>query len=263
RPRFTYYGFRYVQVEGAEPLPDGPEDTGTVTDLADAAEPGMDQALRRGAALASGRAVLLGIEGQMIYPDVAEKGSFECSDHMINRIHEIINWAVLSNMKSVFTDCPHREKLGWLEQLHLMGPSVMYNYDVETIFSKVMEDIRDAQQPSGMIPTTAPEYIVFQPPWDMFRDSVSWGAAYIISNWDLLLQYGNPGSMRTHYPGMKRYAEYMASKMVDGLIMHGLGDWYDVGEDGPGFAQNTPVPLVETAIFYQMAAILEEMAGIL
>jgi len=243
RPRFTYYGFRYVLVEGAVPLGDrSPEEA---------------------AAEAAARPVLLGIEGQMIYPDVATTGSFRCSDPMLERIHDIIGWAILSNAKSVFTDCPHREKLGWLEQVHLMGPSIMYNYDVEAALAKVLDDIRDAQQPNGMVPTIAPEYVVFQPPWDMFRDSVSWGATYVLTALDLLRRYGHAGSMRKHYDGMKRYAEYVFSRLEHGLVPHGLGDWYDVGENGPGFAQNTPVPLVETAMFCAMLAALGEIARLL
>ncbi|MBB6731016.1 alpha-L-rhamnosidase [Cohnella zeiphila] len=258
RPRFTYYGFRYVLIEGAAPLGDGSREEAKAeaepqTAPAEA-EPQADSTE------AEPQATLLGIEGQMIYPDIATTGAFRCSDPMLERIHEIINRAILSNTKSVFTDCPHREKLGWLEQVHLMGPSILYNYDAESLFAKVMDDIRDAQQPNGMVPTIAPEYVVFQPPWDMFRDSVSWGAAYVLTSLELLRRCGHSGSMRKHYDGMKRYAEYVFSRLENGLVPHGLGDWYDVGEDGPGFAQNTPVPLVETAMLYAMLTALGEIA---
>jgi hypothetical protein len=243
RPRFTYYGFRYVRVEGAAPPGHrSPEDA---------------------SAEAESCPVLLGIEGQMIYPDFATTGAFRCSEPMLERIHDIICQAILSNAKSVFTDCPHREKLGWLEQVHLMGPSIICNYDVESMLAKVMDDIHDAQQPNGMVPTIAPEYVVFQPPWDMFRDSVSWGASFILTPLELFRRYGNFGSMRKHYDGMKRYAEYVASRLENGLVPYGLGDWYDVGEAGPGFAQNTPVPLVETAMFYAMLTALAEISRLL
>lgn len=125
--------------------------------------------------------VLHGLEGHMIGPDVEDAGGFRCSDPLLNRIHEIINWAILSNMKSVFTDCPHREKLGWLEQLHLMGPSVMFNYECEALLEKIMRDMSDAQLPNGMVPTTAPEYVVFEEPWHMFRDAAAWGAPIFCS----------------------------------------------------------------------------------
>lgn len=236
-PRFTYYGFRYVQVEGAAPAGEGVEES----DLP----------------------VLHGLEGHMIGPDVADAGGFRCSDPLLNRIHEIINWAIVSNMKSVFTDCPHREKLGWLEQLHLMGPSVMFNYECEALFEKIMRDMSDAQLPNGMVPTTAPEYVVFEEPWHMFRDAAAWGGSYILLAWEMLRRYGSVGTLERHYEGMGRYVRYL-TEASDGFILRGgLGDWYDIGPKGPGFAQNTSVALVETAIFFGLARALGEIALVL
>ncbi|HZG87931.1 family 78 glycoside hydrolase catalytic domain [Paenibacillus sp.] len=238
RPKFTYYGFSYVQVEGA--VPAGALDDGS-----------------------AGKPTLHELEGQMIYPDTPVAGGFRCSDDMLNRIHEIINWAILSNMKSVFTDCPHREKLGWLEQVHLMGPSMMFNYDIEALLGKVLDDIADAQLPNGMVPTTAPEYVVFQEPWHIFRDSASWGGAFILTAWEMMQRYGNSAMLSRHYEGMKRYLEYLHGQSKGYILQEGLGDWYDIGPKGPGFAQNTPVPLVETAMFYGLAMAMRSIANLL
>lgn len=236
-PRFSYSGFRYVQLEGVVP--------------ADAAEGDSEIP------------VLIQLEGQMIYPDVNVSGNFVSSNTLLNRTHEIINQAIRSNMKSIFTDCPHREKLGWLEQIHLMGPSVAFNYDVERLFIKTMEDIRDAQLPNGMVPTTAPEYVVFSDQWRCFRDSVSWGAAYILTGWNLLQFYGNHRILTEHYEGMKAYIDYLKAGS-DQLIIHsGLGDWYDVGDNPPGFVQNTPVAHTETAMFYHIVDVFAQMAKLL
>lgn len=239
RPRFTYTGFRYVQIEGAVPRA-----------MAINGEP-------------SDSALLLRLEGQMIYPDTPVTGSFECSDMLLNRTHELINWAVLSNMKSIFTDCPHREKLGWLEQVHLMGPSVAYNYQIESLLVKTMDDIRDAQLPNGMVPTTAPEYVVFSEQWHCFRDSVSWGAAYVLTAWNLYRLYGNMQAMAEHYTEMKAYIDYVTLVSDSLIVQGGLGDWYDVGEGDPGFAKNTPVSHTETAMFYHMVDIFAQMAELL
>lgn len=236
-PRFTYSGFRYVQIEGAVP--------------ASYASEGDD------------RPVILALEGQMIYPDTPVTGSFESSDSLFNRIHEIINWAMLSNMKSIFTDCPHREKLGWLEQVHLVGPGLAYNYDVEALLIKTLEDIRDTQLPNGMVPTTAPEYVVFSDEWRCFRDSVSWGATYILAGRNLLSQYGNSRILTEHYEGMRAYIDYLLSCSNNYIVGHGLGDWYDVGENTPGFVQNTPVEATETAMFYHLVDVFTEIAELL
>ena len=67
-------------------------------------------------------------------------------------------------MQSVFTDCPHREKLGWLEQVHLNGPGLLYNYDLTAYAPQIMQNMADAQHTNGAMPTTAPEYVVFEGP---------------------------------------------------------------------------------------------------
>ncbi len=236
-PRFSYYGFRYVQIEGVVP---------------EASEPSGEELAR-----------LLDIEGQVIYPDMETTGRFECSDPMVNRIHEIINWAILSNAKSVLTDCPHREKLGWLEQVHLMGPSMLFNYSMESLLAKVMEDIQDAQRPDGMIPTTAPEYVVFEEPWGIFRHSVPWGATYILVPWLMYQKYGNKNVLIDHFEGMKRYIRYVTDASDNYMVKDGLGDWFDVGENAPGFAQNTPVALAETAMFYHMVEVIRQISDAL
>ncbi|MFB3164950.1 family 78 glycoside hydrolase catalytic domain [Neobacillus sp. 179-J 1A1 HS] len=237
-PLFTYYGFRYVQIEGA--IPEG-------------YSAGENSTLPQ----------ILSLEGQMIYPDFEASGSFESSDTLLNRTHELINWAILSNTKSVFTDCPHREKLGWLEQVHLMGHPLIYNYPVESLLSKVMDDTQDAQLPNGMVPTTAPEYVVFEEPWDIFRHSVSWGATYILAGWMMYQKYGNTNVLQEHYENMKKYIQFIEGRSENYIVKDGLGDWYDVGPNGPGFAQNTPVPLPETAMFYHLVQVLEEISRVI
>ena len=103
-PEFTYHGFRYVEIHG---LPDpGTEHPGTEH---------------------PGTATLTGL---VLRAANAATGSFECSDELLNKVHAIIDRAVQSNMFSVLTDCPHREKLGWLEQLHLLFGVVSHGYDV-------------------------------------------------------------------------------------------------------------------------------------
>lgn len=237
-PRFSYYGFRYLEMMG-------------VRSAYDHDHPSNES---------PGDAWLEEVVGEMIYPRVESVGRFSCSDPLINQIHAIINAAILSNMKSVFTDCPHREKLGWLEQLHLMGPSIRYNYDVESLWQKILTDIRDAQLENGMVPSTAPEYTVFDGPWSHFRDTVGWGIAYPLLAIELLLRYGNRRGVEEHYPNIVRYLEYVEQHSDGGIVSQGLGDWYDVGEKPPGYAQNTPVALVETALYCHMIRVAHDMA---
>ena len=85
-------------------------------------------------------------------------GSFTSSNELFNKTNTLIDWAIKSNTVSVFTDCPHREKLGWLEQTHLMGSSVQYNYDIAALNRKVIKDMMNAQYADGKIPEIAPEF---------------------------------------------------------------------------------------------------------
>ena len=86
-------------------------------------------------------------------------------------------------MASVFTDCPHREKLGWLEELHLMGSSVNANYQIYPLLLKAMSDMRNSQNENGLVPEIAPEYVQFSWGGDIFKDSPEWGSSSIIVPW--------------------------------------------------------------------------------
>jgi hypothetical protein len=98
---------------------------------------------------------------------------------LLNQIHKLIDSAIENNMVSVLTDCPTREKLGWLEQTHLAGPSILYNFDLSLLYRKMAHDMRDAQLPGGMVPAIAPEFVAFVDSSGHstnFRDSPEWGA---------------------------------------------------------------------------------------
>lgn len=236
-PRFSYYGFRYIMVEGAvvagQPNPDGlPE--------------------------------IENIESCFIYNSAPEKSNFWCSSPVLTGAHKLIRNAERSNMQAVFTDCPHREKLGWLEQVHLCGPSLYYNYDVATLMPKVIRDISDSQREDGMVPTTAPQYLVFEGKGvDMFAESPEWGATLLITPWQYYEAYGDDSLIRDYYPQMKAYVDYLGTRAEGDLIDFGLGDWYDYGDFKAGFSRNTPVGLVASAHYYQDLIFLSKAAQLI
>ena len=92
----------------------------------------------------------------------------------MNRIHNITVEAIEANLQHVLTDCPHRERLGWLEVSHLMAPSIAFNFDISRLWRKISLDTVDSQLADGMVPDIAPEYTVFS---GGFRDSPEWGSA--------------------------------------------------------------------------------------
>ncbi len=233
QPQFTYYGFRYVEVEGAVPAgEDAAEGTPQVED----------------------------ITGLHLCNAAPEAGSFQCSDTLFNRIHNLIDWAIRSNMVSVLTDCPHREKLGWLEQTHLMQPSVEYRYDVSALYGKIFDDMAVSQRADGCIPSITPEYVRFE---GGFEDSPEWGSSFIISAWQHYLSYGDQGPMRRYYEEMKRYAAYLYSRAENGIVDYGLGDWFDIGPASPGRSQLTSTALTATAYLFMDLRVMKQIAHLM
>ncbi len=229
-PKFFYHGCRYLQVE-CMPAAEGAE-----------------------------LPVVENLEGVVVHSSSEPIGEFACSNDLFNRIHKLVRWAQRSNMMSVMTDCPHREKLGWLEQYHLNGPSLRYEFDLAHLFTKGMNDMADSQLDNGLVPNTAPEYVVFD---GGFRDSPEWSSAFILVPWQQYLWTGDLELIRLYYNDMKRYVAYLGSTAKDHIVSHGLGDWYDIGPRAPGSAQLTPVPLSATAFYYYDTMILAKMAGLL
>jgi alpha-L-rhamnosidase len=185
-PRFSYHGFRYLEVRG---LPEG---------------------------------ATISVRGHVLHADNDPAGSFSSSNELINGIHGLIRRAIEGNMMSVFTDCPSREKLGWLEQTHLVGDTLAANYDVHAMLRKVVQDMADAQTEAGLVPSTVPDYVTLA---GTYRDDANWGGAFVAVPWQLYRNYGDTETMRTYYPAMQRYQSYLEARVKDGLTDYTLGDW--------------------------------------
>ena len=214
-PRFSYYSYRYLQIEG---------------DIK----------------------VLKDIKSCFIYNSAQRIGEFECSNPLINDTHKLIDRAIRSNWQAVWTDCPAREKLGWLEQDWLNGEALVYNHDAQSMIEQTMQNIVDAQHEDGSMPEIAPEYTQFTGSWARpFQESPEWGGAIIALPMLYWQHYGDLSLAREYYEPMKRYINYLASQDSANILKMGLGDWYDYGPGRAGFSQNTPMPLVATAHYYQ------------
>ena len=229
-PRFFYHGCRYLQVELYP------------------------------AAASTSLPVVDHLEGVVIQSASPPAGEFACSNDLFNRIHTLIRWAQRANIVSVLTDCPHRERLGWLEQYHLNGPSLRYEFDLSQLFAKGMNDMADSQLADGLVPDIAPEFTVFG---GGFRDSPEWGSAFVIVPWQQYQFTGDQTLLRRYYDGMKRYVAYLGAHSERHIVGHGLGDWYDIGPNAPGYSQLTPVALTATAFYYYDTWILAQTAALL
>jgi len=229
-PQFYYVGSRYLYAEMVPANENGPK-------------PKIDS-----------------VEMIIVHSSAEPIGHFTTSNPLLNRIHDLVRWAQRSNMVSILTDCPHREKLGWIEQYHLNGPSIRYEFDVARIYAKGMSDMAEAQTTEGLIPNIAPEYTQFK---GSFRDAAEWGAAFMLVPWQQYEFTGDPALLRTHYDAMKHYFAYLESQAKDNILSNGLGDWYDYEIGGGKRANLTPAPITATAFFYEDARKLAEAADLL
>ena len=151
--------------------------------------------------------------------------------------------------------------LGWLEQYHLNGPAIRYEFDVPQIFSKGMRDMADSQLDNGLVPNIAPEYVEFP---GTFRAAAEWGSAVILVPWQQYLFTGDTKLFETYYESMQRYMDYLGSQAADHIVSEGLGDWYDLGPaDRPGFAQLTQPPITATAFYFLDAQLMSKIAKLL
>lgn len=235
-PRFSYYGFRYIQVTEVK------------------------------SAESSNRPVLLALKGDFVHADATQVGEFSTSNRLFMHIHRLIDMAILSNMVSILTDCPQREKLGWLEQTYLAGSAIFLNYDVAPLYRKIARDMRDAQLSNSMIPSIAPEYLAFVDKQGVntnFRDSPEWGSAVILSPWTAYEYTGDRALLADSYKPMVRYLAYLRSRLQGNMLSYGLGDWYDIGPNPPGESQLTSKSLTATAIYYQDLTTLSQIAQLL
>jgi alpha-L-rhamnosidase len=232
RPKFSYYGYQYVQIENINYKEDKNKNLPTLVDL----------------------------KSNFIYNSAGEAGSFECSNDIFNKAHWLINNAIKSNFQSVFTDCPQREKLGWIEEIHLNGPGLLFNYNLESFIPSTMQNISDSQRDNGLIPTIVPEYVVFG---GDFTDSPEWGVTGVILPWMYYEYYGDASLIEKYYPVMKKYVDYLGTKATDHIVSHGLGDWYDYGTHAAGYSKNSPIALSATSHYFYGASLVAKAAKLL
>jgi hypothetical protein len=236
-PRFSYYGFRYVQVETSAP------------------------------SHLSGAVRILSLRGDAVHSSAAAIGNFASSDDLLNRIHTLILRAIENNSVSLFTDCPHREKLGWLEETHLLAPSMLYDFDFARLYAATARNIADAQTTggpkAGRVPEIAPQYVVFGVDGGVFDDSPEWGSAAVLAPWYVYQRNGDLHFLAAQLDVMRKYTAYLGTRAHDGIIAYGLGDWYDIGPGEPGISKLTTSGVTATAIYYQDLRVLEQATALL
>lgn len=221
-PDFSFTSARYIQVEGVSLTP------------------------------GEGLPVVHSVVGRHISSAARKLGTMKTDKEDVNALLNALHWSFSSNLFSYHTDCPQIEKFGWLEVTHLLAPATQYTRDMESLYTKILDDILDAQEPSGLVPTMAPEIRYMCGP---LHDTITWGCALCLLPDILRRYYRSTHVIAKVYPAAVRYMEYMRTKERNGgLIEHGLGDW------GRDIAFGNHQANIETAIYFQCLQCVEMMA---
>jgi alpha-L-rhamnosidase len=216
-PSFTYHGFRYVEVESTEPIKLSEEN----------------------------------LTALFVHTQVTPVGKFSCSNELLNKIWEATNRSYLSNLHSIPTDCPQREKNGWTADAHISVDLGLLNYDGIKFYEKWMNDFIDNQREtwdiSGIIPSAGWGYDNIGPVWD--------AALFIIPN-ALYNYYGDTRCIEAVYETCKKYLIFLNSKEQDGYLNYGLGDWVP-------YKTKTPNDFTSTCFYYHDNILMARFANLL
>ena len=228
-PRFTYHGFRYAEIGG------WPGDL-TLGDVA---------------------AVVL-------HTDMERTGWFDCSDELLNRLHQNVVWGMRGNFLDLPTDCPQRdERLGWTGDIQVFAPTARFLYDCTGMLASWLADLAAEQTDFG----TVPVYVPYVPSVFPIAPVAAWGDAAVVVPWVLYQRSGDLDLLRTQYPSMRAWVDQVAGIAGNGHLWNSglqLGDWLDPAAppDHPAAARTDAI-LVATAYHARTAQLLSDAATVL
>jgi len=230
-PHFTFFGFRYVAVEGY---------------------PGELTPAR--------------LTGVVIHSDMPVAGSFETSNPDINQLQRNIAWGQKGNFLDVPTDCPQRdERLGWTGDAQVFARTAAFNMDVAAFFRKWLADLAADQARDGRVPHVVPD--VLSTADRPAGGSAAWGDAAVIIPWTIYLAYGDRAILERQYTSMADWVEFERRRAGDDCIWDGdehFGDWLAFAttrSDYPG--ATTGKDLIATAFFAHSTDLMERVARVL
>jgi len=225
-PRFTYHGFRYVEMVGYPGVP-------TISSL----------------------------KGKVVHDALEVTGSFTCSNSLINSIYKNAFRGIGGNYRSMPTDCPQRdERQGWLGDRSAECTGESYIFDISKLYNKWVTDIKDAQLESGSLPDVAPTF------WPIYSDNTTWPGTFLFASDMLYTQYGDIQTIETNYPYMQKWIEHMSRFLNNGIMPKDTyGDWCVPPEDLTLINSSDPARItsseyIGTAYFYYELKMMEKFA---
>ena len=233
-PRFTFMGFRFVEVNGFP-----------------------------------GELTTENLTGIVVHSDMSVTGTFESSNPLINQLQHNIQWGQYGNFVDVPTDCPQRdERLGWTGDAQAFCRTAAYNMDVSSFYTKWLKDIAADQKPGGEVPDIIPDILNKQGSVST-QPSAGWGDVSVIAPWTMYMVYGDIHFLENQYQSMKAWVEYIRKKAGDSYIWKGgskYGDWLfyhppvNNHTEPDGYTEHD---FIATAFYAYSAGILADAAKIL
>jgi alpha-L-rhamnosidase len=200
----------------------------------------------------------LHIDARVVHSDVREAGDFRCSNSLFNQILHNYRWSQQSNMHcGVPSDCPHRERVGYTGDGQTSAEAAIFNFDMSRFYTKWIGDVSDAQNlNTGFVPHSAP--------FEGGGGGPAWGSSIVIIPWLMYVYYGDRRILEEHYSGMKRWIEYLNTRMdKDGIVVREEpGDW-DLGEWATPSKIEIPAELVNTCYYGYIAQLMARSAEVL
>ncbi len=230
-PRFTFMGFRFVEVSGFP-----------------------------------GELTTDNLTGVVVHSDMPVTGSYESSNKLLNQLQHNIQWGQKGNFVDVPTDCPQRdERLGWTGDAQAFCRTAAFNMEVSSFFTKWLKDVTADQKQGGEVPDVIPDILNKQGA-KTAQPSAGWGDVAIIAPWTMYMVYGDNKFLENQYPGMKAWLEYIRKSAGNSYIWKGgskYGDWLfyhppvNAHTDSDGFTERD---FIATAFFAYSTSIMAEAA---
>lgn len=192
QPRFTYHGFRYVEVVGWP----GHLDAGDIV-------------------------------GAVVHTDLPTAGSFECSDERLNLLHRMAVWTHRSNIHGLPEDCPARERCGWLGDANVVAEFSLWNFHAKAFWEKYLDDIETTRSHNGGIPCD----IAPGKRGTRGNANPDWAAAFVMLTWYVYVHGGDLSVLGRHWAGMERLMEHFGEQAAGWILEGGYGDWFDPGAE--------------------------------
>ena len=225
QPRFTFHGFRYVEVDGWPGIPE-PDDLTAV----------------------------------VLHSDMERTGWFECSDERVNRLHDNIVWGMRGNFLDLPTDCPQRdERLGWTGDINVFAPTARGLYDCAGFLASWLHELSAEQTPDGVVPWVIPNVL------EWILPTAVWGDAAVVVPATVFERFGDRGVLQAQYPSMRAWIEHVSELAGDDRLWKGsfqFADWCDpTARNADPLDQRTDPDLLATAAFCHSLDLVADAAA--